>query len=375
MDAECGLVSNNCGEMLDCGTCAAGLACDSNHRCGACEPLSCTGLCGEVSDDCGSTLDCGPCPRGDSIDIKANGLVSDRSRGKLYVSLPSSFGADGNSVAILDPASGLLEATLFVGSEPTVLAISDDSSTLYVGLAGAPRVVKVDLATFSVVGQFDLRTDSRSGPLFAEQIAVVPGAPDSVAVSTWIKGVSPRHAGVGIWDGGVRRDSMTPGHTGANRIAFTGSPGVLYGYNNESTEFGFRTFAVKPNGLEEVSVVPRVISGFYLDIKSSGDRILSTAGDLVDPTRPSLLGTYGASGPIESDLSTRLTYVVSSDWRTRNTSIEIFDRERFVPRGRVDLGTLPDGLADLVRWGDRGLAFRAGGKIVFVENPLIAGER
>jgi len=374
LDAECGVVADGCGGTLSCGTCASGLFCGGNHRCGACEPRSCDGLCGVVDDGCGWTQDCGACGIR-HVEIQASGMVSDRSRGRLYLSLPSTFGVDGNSVAILNPATGDIEATLFVGSEPTALALSDDASTLYVALFGAPAVVKVDVDSFSVVDRFDLGTDRWSGPLFAEQIAVLPGMPDSVAVSTWRKGLSPRHGGVGIWDGGVRRANMTRDHTGANRIAFAGSADFLYGYNNESTEYGFRTLAVKPDGLEEVTVVRDLISGFYLDIEASGGLVFSTGGHQVDPAGPSLLGSYASHGPIESDPVTGLTYVVESDFGGRDASLRLFDRDRFVVRGTIALGKLPGDPVDLVRWGDTGLAFRAGTSVLLVDDPAIAGDR
>ncbi len=83
--AECGVVGNGCGGIIDCdaesGGCASGQACGLGgpQKCGAlpsCEPLSaavaCAGKCGFVSNGCGvevggGTIDCSamfPCPSG-----------------------------------------------------------------------------------------------------------------------------------------------------------------------------------------------------------------------------------------------------------------------------------------------------------------------
>ena len=71
MGAECGLISDGCGETLDCGECPDGTACggggEPNICGGGCEPLSCDDHgadCGIVSDGCGGTVDCGECPDG-----------------------------------------------------------------------------------------------------------------------------------------------------------------------------------------------------------------------------------------------------------------------------------------------------------------------
>ena len=65
----CGLLSDGCGGILDCGGCAEGLSCGGGGEpniCGegACLPMTCAALgvsCGTVSDGCGGQLNCGEC--------------------------------------------------------------------------------------------------------------------------------------------------------------------------------------------------------------------------------------------------------------------------------------------------------------------------
>ena len=65
-DATCGLLSDGCGETLNCGECAAPQTCGGGsfaRKCG-CTPKSCSSLgveCGTVDDGCGKQLDCGAC--------------------------------------------------------------------------------------------------------------------------------------------------------------------------------------------------------------------------------------------------------------------------------------------------------------------------
>ena len=65
--AQCGEISDGCGGVVACGDCPDGQQCHAGgipNQCG-CEPLSCgdhNAECGEISDGCGGVLDCGDCP-------------------------------------------------------------------------------------------------------------------------------------------------------------------------------------------------------------------------------------------------------------------------------------------------------------------------
>ena len=73
---------------------------------------------------------------------------------RLYATTPAN-----NSVQEIDPFTGTLLRSLFVGSQPNKLAVSDTGSHLYVGLDGAAAVARINLATFTVDLQFSLGVD------------------------------------------------------------------------------------------------------------------------------------------------------------------------------------------------------------------------
>jgi hypothetical protein len=65
---NCGVASDGCGDMLDCGTCPAGQTCDAvtPNVCG-CTPMTCAQQgfnCGPATNGCGAAIDCGACPGG-----------------------------------------------------------------------------------------------------------------------------------------------------------------------------------------------------------------------------------------------------------------------------------------------------------------------
>ena len=121
---------------------------------------------------------------------------------------------------------------------------------------------------------------------------VLPGTTDAVVVSTQRPGYSPRHDGVVVYDNGVRRPLKTQGHTGSNRIVMV-ERSLLYGYNNETTEFGLRKLLVGPDGVtEERPVLQDVIDGFGVDIVFGGGRIYSTRGSVNQVSRGLYLSSH-----------------------------------------------------------------------------------
>lgn len=68
VDAECGLISDGCGEAVDCGPCPEGEVCGliEPNKCAACVPKTCDEVdieCGVTGDGCGGSLVC-ECPAG-----------------------------------------------------------------------------------------------------------------------------------------------------------------------------------------------------------------------------------------------------------------------------------------------------------------------
>lgn len=297
------------------------------------------------------------------VGLPSNDLAYDTVRGRLWASVPGSHPTRGNTVTSIDPATGDILVSIVVGSEPGPLAFSGDGAYLYVGLRGAPTVVRVDLANAVRDIDLDLGTGSLSA-LRAEDLVVLPGLARSVAVSRSNTCCSPRHEGVAIYDDGVRRSATTQGHTGSNRITGSATAARLYGYNNETTEFGFRTIAVTPSGLVEETVRGGLISGFGVDIAFDGGLVYTTTGALVDPEALSLLGTFPASGLVRPDAAGgRVHFFDGATLRTYH-----YRTFGFIGSSDISGGS---GAATMIRWGSDGLAFRTGSEIVIVRGSLI----
>jgi trimeric autotransporter adhesin len=117
-----------------------------------------------------------------TIDLPANDIVWDPYAQLIYASMPSSYGANGNSIAVINPANGKIIGYHFVGSEPTQLALSSDSQYLYVGLNGNGSVQRLILPNFTP--DIDVPLATQSGGLnIAGLIAVSPSDDHTWAVA------------------------------------------------------------------------------------------------------------------------------------------------------------------------------------------------
>ena len=146
------------------------------------------------------------------IALSTNDVVYSSSTGKLYASVPSIAGSTGNRIATINPTTGTVDNSVFIGSEPTLLAMSNDGNSLYVSLEGAFAVRRFDTQTETPGLQFSVGQDSFFGRHRVNDVAVAPGSPNLVAIARQYPGTSPPEAGVAVFDNGVQRPNTGPGH-------------------------------------------------------------------------------------------------------------------------------------------------------------------
>jgi hypothetical protein len=301
------------------------------------------------------------------VNLVTKDLVYDPFTQTIYASVPSSGGPMGNSITPIDPLTGDVGSSVFVGSEPGKLAISDDGMFIYASLDGAAAVRQFVIPTHTAELQFSLGSDPFFGPYFVEDMQVLPGFSDSVAISRKYEGVSPKHAGVAIYDNGIQRPATTPTHTGSNVIQFSSDASRLYGYNNESTEFGFRRMAVDDSGVTVVSTTPNLIQGFNVDIRFDGGLIYATTGRVIDPEALTIVGTFPnipLGSLVAPDSTVGLVFFLTGSAPT--VTLRAFDLVTFLQVGTVDIPGVVGTYSSLIRWGADGLAFRTSGNQVFL---------
>ncbi|MGR8932237.1 MAG: autotransporter domain-containing protein [Gammaproteobacteria bacterium] len=299
------------------------------------------------------------------IPLFSNDIIYDSFKKKIYASVPSSAGLGlGNTITTLDPFTRTIEKSVFIGSEPNKLAISDNGQYLYVGLDGAAAVRRYNIATQTAELQFRLGSGQYTGPFFAEDIEVLPGQPNSIAVSRRNEGFIPRHEGVAIYDNGVLRANTTPGHTGSNEIEFSENASTLYGYDNEHSDF-MRTMSVDSNGVQIVNVA--YVNGFGIDIEFDSGRLYSTSGRVINPRTSELLGSFAVEpfgNLVEPDSSNGKVYFLTDGVSSSTGIIKVFDSNNFALIDEFTFGALEGWPINLIGLENGKLAFNTEGSLV-----------
>ena len=286
------------------------------------------------------------------VNLVANWLVSDTTRDLLYASVPSTRSTpDSNdSIVTIDPYTGEILERLETSVEPRHMAMSDDGRYLYVALEGTAGVQRIDLAA----GTTDVAITvppREAMPRGAERIVVLPERPRTIAV------VTTRPRSVVVFDDDTARPTEgTPERAEPVRLT-SGGGNTLYGVG-----LAFFEFSVGPEGVTVEFEHPDLIQGF--EIVYDHEWLVSSTGQIVDTRRKGSRGRFDAVGPLALD-STR-AYFADACSDTEDSGIKVFDRTTpMLPLvGEIpSLGGCSTSISgeptNLVRWGQRGLAFRA----------------
>ncbi len=315
-----------------------------------------------VSDGHGHTAQSNPFnirrPNHHTLDYYVNDLAWDSVRGWICASIMDAWSSPSNCIAFINPYTGKLESTLYVGPGPGKLAISDDSRYLYIGLTGTNLVRRLDLATGTVDLEFSLGEYVYGGgyfrtPRYVEDMHVMPGSPEVVAVCRMLPGVSPRAAGVALYDHGVQRPAVygdVPSF-GPNVIEFGASPTRLYGYDTQVSTFTFHRMYALSSGVVPGDGVS-LMTGYNLDFHSGNGRVYVSNGQVFNPESCALVGGVSGGWHIPAP-NLGLVLVLPSPDRLliyRESDLALLQQE-YIPNCG---GTVGSG----IRWGSAGVAFR-----------------
>jgi hypothetical protein len=296
--------------------------------------------------------------------IANNDIVYNATDGLLYASvLVSGVGTDGNSVEGIDPLTGAIMRQIWVGSIPNKLALSTDSTQLFVGLDGAGAVAQVNLGTGAVVNQFSLGGGPGvyNPPYTASYLAAVPGSPNSVAVAA--QGSYLGGSGVTIFDSGVPRAKSSTG-VGQGALSFGSSASTLYMTNGSNIE----RLTVDSTGVT-AAVALATVSYQVASLQYDNGRLYLSNGQVFDASTGALLGTFyssastPATGPVVSDFTLRRAFIGSSTFNS-GSQILAFNEDNFNSDGSILVNGIgeegyPSDFQKIVRWGQNGLALSA----------------
>jgi hypothetical protein len=309
------------------------------------------------------------------VTLYTNDLVYDEKSQNIYASVPSSAGANGNSIAQINPATATVSNSVFMGGEPGRLTLSDNGQYLYAVLLDGTALGRFDLNTQTPGPQFNLGKHASYGQYYATDVAVMPGSPQTLAVARKFNNFfAPRHAGVAIFDDGIQRPVTTPAtENDSDGIEFSSTGQVLYGYDGLNIPNNLRQMAVGPCGVSVYNVGPPL--GYYFDsgFKFENGLLYSNLGRVVEPESGASTGTftrqYGFPGSIVApDYRTNRVFFLNPE----TMIIRAYELSTFRPLGSFQVPGAVGVPTSLRRWGSNGLVFRtSASQVVLIRTSLI----
>jgi hypothetical protein len=275
----------------------------------------------------------------------SNDLIYDPLHHVIMLSVPSTAPAHGNTISALDPASETIVSSQFAGSEPGVLALSDDSHFLYAGIDGASRVQRFTLPDFGRDINYSLGNGGFiNGANFAKDLQVAPGAPHTTAVIT-------QGGTITVFDDATPRAATASGSGGSIQWGVNSSTLLGTGGN-----FGdLFTFSVAPGGLTRTNDFILDING-RIHFDRAGQLVWAENGHVADPATGSPIATLTASGSTVPDSSLNLAFVLTQPGGN-SAIVQAFDMTHFTLVGSITIPNVNGNVKRLIRWGQNGLAF------------------
>lgn len=315
-----------------------------------------------------------------AVNQSANDMVWDPVNQVFYLSVPSTATTHANQVCVLNPTT-LKITNCQTGSEPDVLAISDDSQFLYVGMDGVGSVQRFVLPGLVPDISYSLGNYETGDPYFALDIQVEPGAPDTTAVSKGANVDPAAQGGITIYDGSIPRPISSlgcgvPFGQCADSIQWNSDGTEMYAANSEATGFDFYTFSVNSSGIVLQQDYPSVFwNPGRIHYDASNGLIYSDDGfHAVNPSTglPAGIFEVGSGWPMAPDSSLNSVFILSQYvWQgNSNFTVDIFDMTHYVRVGWVPfLTTAEPGINPLgrfIRWGSNGLAVNFKGDQIYL---------
>jgi hypothetical protein len=280
-----------------------------------------------------------------TVSMATNAIVYNPFDRRLYASVASSQGAQGgNSVAVVDPVAASVVKSIFVGSEPGKMALSDDGQVLWVALKGARAVRRVDLLSQTAGPQFDCAGD-------ISDVAVLAHTHDSVLVA--------RGNGIVLYDNGVPRPYGVVWYSDRlTNVIPTNSAQLAYGYDGATTGFELVPICINDRGLFPKQDI-QVFTDFNETFAGAGGIIYGSDGKAYDIAQNKLIGTFDDSGSVAADASIRRVFFLKSANYLGAAVVSSYDMDTFLPAGSETHGSVTGSFSNLVRWGRYGFAFLA----------------
>ncbi len=301
--------------------------------------------------------------------VLANSIVYEPYSRRIFASVnASSTGITPNSVVGIQPETGVVGTPVYVGTQPTRMAVTSNGQELYTLLTGTPGLSRVNLLT----GASDLNVSFGTSGVTPQDIAALPGSDTTIAVD------GGAAAGIWLYDINAAANTATPRTAVAS--TYTGtcltflSSSTLYSVDSVLSANQLYSSAVSSSGLTTTYYDASTVTSLGC-IKIDRGLLFGRAGAVANPsTKPATpIGIFpvstadSASTPrsFAPDAAIgRVFFPVSTSLNGSSTvdGIAAFDANSYLQSGTLSLNVPASSAApydaemEMLRWGQDGLA-------------------
>ncbi|MGO9083900.1 MAG: IPT/TIG domain-containing protein [Candidatus Sulfotelmatobacter sp.] len=319
------------------------------------------------------------------VNQTATDMVWDSLNQVFYISVPSSASTHANQVCALNPTTMAISKCQ-TGNEPDVLAVSDDSQFLYVGMDGTSSVQRFTLPSLTPNISYSLGSESGTGaPYYALDLQVAPGAPHTTAVSLGTDTDPRATGGITIYDDSTPRPTSAPGWGPTSDLYDSLQWGAdateLYAASSEGNG-DFYTLTVNSSGVVLDQDYPGVFwNPGKIHYDATNGLIYSDDGfHVINPATGLPVGIFEVGGgwPMAPDSTLNTVFILLQYvWQLEspNYTINLFDMTHYRPVAQIPFATQTSLLhiGRFIRWGSNGLALNdTQGNIYLISSSFVS---
>jgi uncharacterized protein len=289
------------------------------------------------------------------VKLASRDICYDVATQRIYASVGSNPSEQANSIVSLDPVSGSIGTAVYVGSEPSRMAIPPEGGHLYVVLEGAKAICRFNTRTRTAEPPFPTTTihiaDMLTPANRPDLVIISKSRVDDGGASLFIRGKEIR-----TYDWGPQQFFSVP------------DGNHLYGLDNSRGGSGISKQEIGPTGWGAYKPILSVEENSN-DIKYEAGKLYANSGRIYDFVNPSLLGTCGSGGRLvaPSAKENRVFYLepVKQGYR-----FHAYDTRTFTSQGWMPLTELKGNPTRLVKWGENSYAIRTDSSQILLISPV-----
>jgi trimeric autotransporter adhesin len=304
------------------------------------------------------------------VNQSVNDLVWDADSQLIYLSVPSLAGSNGNTIAALNPLTEAIVQTQFAGSEPDVLAISDDDQFLYSGIDGSASVQRFKLPGLTPDINYPFTANALQGTFFGFDLQVAPGLSHTTAVSRGNYPAYSASGGMAIFDDATQR-TKTASQSGSlyDSLAWA-SDSTIYAINSEITSFDLYGLSVNASGVSQSKDYQNEFNNFYVRMHydASTGLVYTDDGNVIDPINGQHIANFQAAGYMIPDLTLNRAFFLGQIEGLPGIVIESFNLTTYSPIAEIVVSNVQGNPLRFIRWGTSGLAFNDDAGFVYIIN-------